>query len=307
MKEEIKGAPGRGLDRAIKILGVLLLLVVIASGLYYYIDRYVYTNVPLVEREAKRLEEMIRRDPSNPDLRVQVALYYAEKGLLDEAIVQSKEALRLNEYHQEALIALGDLYMRKGRFQEALEPYGKVVEMNRENPFRKENKQLEGVYYYMGVAYLGLGRPADAIEQLKEALTIDRTDADAHYMLGSAYQHQGNCDEAVSAYNEALRFVPDFKEVFQGLAQCYDKTGAKERANYARAMVSYSSAQYDEAIRQLQGVVAAMPDFAEAYFGLGMAYEKKGRKELAIGAYENAVRAKPDFILAQQRLQGLRR
>lgn len=294
------------IDRWTKYLALFILLGGLGFGIYYYIDRYFYPSEPLTQREARRLEDLIRRDPGNAELRWQIALLYWEEGRTDDAIAQSKEAITINPAHEPALATLGNIYVELKRYQEALEPLLKVVDLNKENPYRLENKRLEAVYYWLGMSYLGLARPQEAVAALKEAVTIDRTDADAHYMLGNAYLQLGSYPEAVGSYRQATRFVFDFLEAYQGLTSAYEKMGDAARASYARGMVAFSSKNYDAAIAELQRATQALPDFADGFFGLGLAYERKGQKDKAIENYEATLRLDANHFLAGIRLQALR-
>jgi len=296
---------GRLRNRRAGIFIFIVCLVIVIGGVIAYLVTSRDQPGELVEREVTKLEEIVAQNPDDPDKRVELALLYSEAGSLEQAIEQLKVALEINESHQGALVALGDIYMELGRYEEAIEPYLKVVELNEDNPMRGISRQLEGVYYYLGVAYFNLGKSEEAIESLEEALAIDRTDADAWYMLGATYQHMGEMEKAIDAFKEAVRFVPNFAEAYQSLAQCYEKTGQENLARYARAMVSYSSGDISGAVRQLEEVVATAPDVAEAYLGLGLAYEKEGQVEKAISAYQQALRIDPDMWLAQAKLQAL--
>jgi tetratricopeptide (TPR) repeat protein len=297
--------PGRIRTRKFGIFIALSLLLATAGVVAYLLIPRQAAPVGLIEREISRLERMVEQNPDDPDRRVELALLYSTAGSYQQAIAQLRVALELDESHQGALVALGDVYMELQRYGDAIEPYTKVVELNKDNPMRGISQQLEGVYYYLGVAYFNLGRPEDAVHSLEEALGIDKTDADAWYMLGRAYQHLGEFPKAIDSFAEAVRFVPDFTEAYQGLAQCYERTGESNFATYAQAMASYSLGSTGEAIRQLESVVATAPDFAEAYLGLGLAYEKEGQLDKAISSYEKALRLKPDLWLAQAKLQAL--
>jgi tetratricopeptide (TPR) repeat protein len=287
--------------------GILLAagLAIVIAGVVTYLLLPREQPGELVEREVARLEKIVAQNPDDPDRRVELALLYSETGALEQALVQLQAALELDDSHQGALVALGDIYMEQGRYQEALEPYLKVVELNQDNPLRGVSRQLEGVYYYLGVAYFNLGQSEKAIESLEEALAIDRTDADAWYMLGATYQHIGELEKAIDSFKQAVRFVPNFAEAYQGLAECYEKTGQGSLARYAEAMVSYSSGALTKAIKQLEEVVTTAPELAEAYLGLGLAYEKEGQVEKAISAYQQALNLDPDIWLAQAKLQAL--
>lgn len=294
------------MDRWTRYLALFIIVGGLAFGAYYYMDRYFYPSEPLPQREARRLEELIRRDPGNAELRWQVALLYWDQGRLDEAIAQSQEAIAINPNHEPALATLGNLYVEQKRYQEAVEPFLKVVALNEKNPMRFENRRLEAAYYWLGFAYLALGQPEKARDALKEALTIDRTDADAHYLLGNAHLRLGSYPEAVISYRQATRFVFDYLEAYQGLLQAYEKLGDEARVDYARGMVDFSSRNYDAAIAELQRVTQALPDFADGFFGLGLAYERKGQKDKAMENYEATLRLDANHFLAGLRLQALR-
>ncbi|MFC1991956.1 tetratricopeptide repeat protein [Chloroflexota bacterium] len=291
--------------RKLDVLIALCFLAAIAGAIVYFFIFSEPNPGEFVEREIARLEKLVEQNPNDPNSRVGLALLYSEAGYQQQAIKQLKTALNLNDSHQGTLAALGDIYMELGHYEEAIEPYSKVVELNRDNQMRGVSKRLEGVYYYLGTAYFNLGRPKDAIQSFEEALTIDKTDADAWYMLGATYQHLQEYEKAIESFEQAVRFVPDFEEAYQGLASCYEATGQTNLAMYANAMVTFSSGFWDESIQQLEKVIVTTPGLAEAYLGLGMAYEKVREIENAIDAYKSALRLKPDMWLAQARLQSL--
>jgi superkiller protein 3 len=301
----MKLIPSKALDRAIFFLAIFVVVAGIGFGAFYYIDRYYYPNDTLVDRQTSQLEEMIRRDPGNPDLRVQVALHYLTKGWYEKAEEQSREALKINENHEGALVTLGSIMIESGQYQEAIEPFAKVVELNADSPTRLENRRLEAAYYYLGMAYLNVDIPEEAVESLKEALLIDHTDADAHYLLGRAYQAQKDYEGAIASYGEALRFVPDYEEAYQGLTESYEAIGDNTMVLYGRGMVNFTQGNYEVAIDLLKQVVEAKPELAEGFFGLGISYEKSGMVQEAIDAYEQALAINPDYFAAQQRHQGL--
>lgn len=260
----------------------------------------------LLERQISSLEDEVAQNPNNLNKKVDLALLYSDADLHKKAVAELMIVLESEESHQEALLALGYVYMSMGSYKEALEPYGKIVELNKDNPMRYINRQLQSTHYYMGVAYFNLGNYEYAIQSLKECLAIDKTDADAWYMLGNAYHSLQDLQKAIEAYEQAVRFVPDFQEAYQGLALCYEATGQTEIVLYADAMVNYCSGLTDEAINQLEQVVALNQNFTEAYFGLGLAYEKKGEINKAINAYERASYLNPDLWLAQAKVEMLR-
>ncbi len=287
------------------VIIALLLVAVVASVLAYLL---VSPDPPLGEiasREITRVEELVDQDPEDPNTRVELAILYYDAGLREQALDQLGTALELDESHHGALTALGDAYMGLERYQEATEPYIKMVELFEDNPFRHISKQLQGVYYQLGVAYSELGRHEEAARSLEEAISIDWTDADTWYVLGETYKQLGQCEESIDSFKQAVRFIPNFLEAYEGLAQCYTETGQPDLAAYAIAMTSYSSGSFGDAARQLEDIVIAVPDLVEAHLGLGLAYQNEGEIEKAIDAYSNALQLDPDLWLAQAKLEAL--
>jgi len=284
------------------ILGVLLTLSVVGFGAFYYYDRYVHPDVTLVDRQARHLEEMVRKNPQNADLRVAVANYYLDQKLVDSAIKQGKEALKISPDHEGALILLGRAYMAKGDADAAITQFNRVLELNKNNPMANVDQRLELVYYQLGKLYSQQDKYPKAIESLKHALIIDRTDSDAHYLLGTIYQKQSNDKDAVNEFQEALRFVPNFVEAYQGMKTSYAAMGKVQEAAYAQAMVLVMQGKYAAAAKQLEKVLEKSPDLTQAYFGLGIAYDKLGKRGQAINALQRYLKAYPNDIAAQQAL-----
>lgn len=287
------------------LIALALVVALAGASVGYFYATQESSPGELIQREVARLEKLVQENPDNPDLRVQLAVFYSKARDYNKAIDQLKEALRLDESHQGALITLGDIYMEQGRYQEAVEPYTKVVELNRDNPMRFASMQLEAVYYWLGVAYLELDKPQKAMEQFQEALKIAPTDADAHYQLGITYRRLDRLEEAVRSLKKATSFVPNYEEAYRALVECYKDQGNGDMVAWAQAMVKYSQGNYQEAIKELRELLLRLPNSADVYFGLGLAYENSFQPEMAIEAYRNTLRLKPDHWLAQQRLIAL--
>jgi len=259
----------------------------------------------LLDWEIQNLEKALESNPDNPAMRVNLALLYLDSEQYKKAESELKTVLEEEKNYTDALYALGYLYIETEEYQKSLEPFLAIVDLNKDNPMRLINRQLEAVYYYLGIVYHELGNYQDAIDSLNEALLIDRTDADAWYLLGNVYRDQRIYNKAIDSYKQALRFVPEFKEVYQAMKICYENSGEPDLARYAQAMVDYCSGDTDKAIEQLESINARGHDYAEVYLGLGMSYERKGEIELAIAAYEYALELEPDLWLAEMKLNAL--
>ena len=83
------------------------------------------------------------------------------------------------------------------------------------------------------------------------------------------------------------------------MAKCYQSLGDDAVVDYPRGMVSLLSGKYQKAIQQLSAVVAVKSDIANAFWGLGAAYERSGQTEAAKTAYQQALVVRPDHLLAR--------
>lgn len=64
----------------------------------------------------------------------------------------------------------------------------------------------------------------------------------------------------------------------------------------------FNAGQYDKAVAAYSQATRVKPDYADAYFGLGDAYDMLNRRDEAIKAYQQAVQLKPDLTEAHYSL-----
>ena len=84
---------------------------------------------------------------------------------------------------------------------------------------------------------------------------------------------QGKYDEAIKAYDEAIRLDPNLAEAWN---------------NKGNAL--YSQGKYDEAIKAYDEAIRLDPNFADAWCNKGNALDDKGKYDEAIKAYDEAIR-----------------
>jgi tetratricopeptide (TPR) repeat protein len=288
------------MDLSIWTLGALVLLSSIGFGAYYYYDRYGHASQTVIGNQIQNIEGMIRENPESPELRVAAANFYLEGGQTDQAIRQSQQVLAVNSNNQSALVVLGQAYKKTGNLQGAIDSFKQVVELNKDNPLAKIDPRLEMVHYELGTLYAQQNKYSEAVASFKLALDINKTDADARYALGVVYQKKNEPANAVTEFQEAIRYIPDFSEAYSGLATSQAALGKVPEAKYAHAMAQLLQGQPANAAAQLEELIGQTPSAKYAYFGLGLAYEKLGRRDEAIRALQEFIKTNPNDIAAQQ-------
>ena len=291
-------------------LGAAVVVLIGVFAVIYYRDRYVAPAAPNLSTEEERLahiEVMIRKDPSNVDLRLSVAQNYFTMKRYPDAIAQADEVLKIQADNKTALVLRGLSANESGKSEAALADFQKIIALSKDSPTAKMDDNLELAYYYAGLLYNRAQRYTDAQTVLKSALEINLGDADAWLELGRAYEGANQHQEAIDAYKQVVRFVPDYAEAYQGMETSYRASNQTGLADYAKGMAFFGNHDYLQAATTLETLIEKQPDVLDAYLGLGLVYEQLGARDKAIQALEHYTAARPDDIAAQQALARIRR
>jgi serine/threonine-protein kinase len=124
-------------------------------------------------------------------------------------------------------------------------------------------------------------------------------------MLAGIYQERWQWKDAEAEYKRALELKPNDVAAHQGFAHWLLCQGRVEEAlewsQRARDLdplevrgaqigwILFQAHRYDEAIRELRGVVTVYPDYADAHWILGFALIGNGQSEQAIPELEKTV------------------
>ncbi len=130
-----------------------------------------------------------------------------------------------------------------------------------------------------------------AVELYEVSLALFPT-AEAHTFLGWTYHFQGKIDEAIAECKLAIEVDPDF-------GNPYNDIGA-----YLIGME-----KYDEAIPWLEQAIRAKRYEPRQFplFNLGRVYLAKGFLSRAREMFQQALEIEPDYTLARESLEKLRR
>ncbi len=175
--------------------------------------------------------------------------------------------------------SLGAALARQGRFREAEEQYRLALGIRPDYLKARHN---------LGVALMKEGRMDEAVRELSAAARQAPSSAAIREALGEALLRSGRWAEAAGELGEALRLGPD---------------GAGLENNLGSAL--FGLGRNREAMSRFMRAATLDPTDAVSRFNLGLALELAGKDERAGGAYREALRLRPGYPEARQRLRGI--
>lgn len=217
---------------------------------------------------------VIRPESASGHTNLGAALH--DKGDLDGAIAEQREAIRLQPDNAGAHTNLGEVLRRKGKLDEAIAAHREALRLE---------PGIAEVHTNLGRALSEKGDHNAAIHELREAIRLKPTLAIGHSILGHVLSQLGNRDGAMLELQEALRLQPD-------LAVAHDNLGK----------VSLAAGKLDAAITSFRDAVRYKPDNAVFHVDLSEALRRKGDLDGAIEVIREALRLQHDDASAHTSL-----
>jgi Tfp pilus assembly protein PilF len=175
--------------RRFRWLSYLLLLVVLTGNFCLTRLQNQYWENP--EHFYKRT---LQYAPYSARVYYRLALFYFNKGMIDEGIEQSKRAIEISPYYVLAYESLSTGYIIKEDYVQAIRLCRKALAIE-PNSYSLHNN--------LGVAYAAQGQIDKAIVEFKKAISLSSTYASAYNNLAIAYFHKKLYKLAVEYSNKA--------------------------------------------------------------------------------------------------------
>jgi len=236
----------------------------------------------------------------------------AIKGL--EGLKEDKSSNNQLELSQEQVNSVMALYAN-GQIQDAID---KIQSLNKDFP------NVPFLFNILGVCYKSLGQLAAAAKMFETAVDIKPDYAEAYYNLGVTLAANGELKAAVKPYKTAIALIPNYPDAHNNLGNIFKKLGKFKAAieSYQWAVAYkpgkfagtefnlgtlFSDIDQKTAIKHFEKAIAIKPDFAEAYYSLGLVFRDLGLKAEAIESYNKAINIRPDYIDVHKDLSNIKK
>lgn len=261
--------------------------------------------------EAQRLlENVLSRDPKNPEARILEAQIFLAKGETNKAVehfedlertykdvpvinYQLARAYLQNKNPAQASVALTHAIAAKPDYLEAillrseldLQSGNASLVVPSMITVLKQRPHLRPAELLLTEAFLSLGRFGEAAAVIREQIRVSPTDADACYQLGLVLREQKKFDEAKAAFEKVLELAPGN---LMAINQLVDLDIAKK--------------DFNSAMLRVQGELQKKPISGIAYFMEGKTYAAQGRLNEAEVSLVKALELDPGSLGTYQLL-----
>lgn len=217
------------------------------------------------------LQEVLARDPDNPDAYRLMGVEALQQGHPGDAVVLLKKAISIDPDFVVGWIDLGRAHAAQGDFAQAVDATRHAVDL--------EPRAL--LPHVLSAGYLSrMGRYNEAIAKYNDGLATAPGNRDCLLGLGHALRTIGRHAGSVAAYREVMRTQPAAAEAYWSLANLKNARFEPDEIDMMRQQVANDDLSDDER--------------AQFMFALGKAYEDEADYERSFGYYEtgNAVQRK---------------
>jgi tetratricopeptide (TPR) repeat protein len=192
---------------------------------------------------------------------------YRQRGDLDNAARDFREASALDPTATRPLEQLGDILYQQQRYKAAIDAY--------EARLRLDDRSAS-IRYRIGLTHYRDHNLDAALAALRAASALDPQSADVHYLVGVCLREKGKPTEALTELGKAVQLSPGSVAAREELA---DLLGSLNR--------------HAEEIEQLD-VLAALDSRLERRVAVGLAHARAGHLDLAVLTLGSALERAPD-------------
>ncbi len=265
-----------------------------------------YMQTGSFDKAAATFKTVQAQRPKDPKTAYYLGLALLQGGKTDEAVPALQNAVKLQPTAP-AYLELGSALSKQGKPEDAAAAFQSAAALDPKDP---------QAVLYAGMLDHQAGHDDKAIPALKKALELGTDNKfGAHMTLAEAYDKAGQKDQAIQEYTLASEAKPDDFGAVANLGALEEQTGktADATAAYRKALAlsgtpPASQAQIQDALAQIlaQGAgteeavtlltqaTQAVPTNAQYQSDLGQVYEKEGKADLALAAYQKALALEPN-------------
>lgn len=231
-----------------------------------------------VETLEEALEKGVAEDPgrdaeTRADFHRELAALSAGLGDEEKALGHLKRAVELEPDHGATRVRYGDFLARARRFEEAIEQYDRVLEVQPDAP------GASAVRVRRGTALVNLDRGEEAVAEFRRAVELAPEDPVVHHLFAETLAFLGRTEEA----EEQRRLAEELS----------DTDSQRSRLLLREASEAIADQDFDRALERYREVLELAPERVAARNGLARVLGHLGRYREAVEEFDRALELAP--------------
>ena len=186
-----------------------------------------YLDKGRIDDAIAQARQALAVEPGSADAQGTLGAALARKGELDEAITHLDAALQSNPKLLRAHYNLANVWLQKGDIDRAITNYEQELQIQPQFAEGQNN---------LASALFRKGRLDEAQQHLRNALELDPNNPEAHNNLGIALSQRGDMPQAIAQWNQTLAIQPDNLEAQCNLVWVYATFPDKSIRNGPKAV-----------------------------------------------------------------------
>jgi tetratricopeptide (TPR) repeat protein len=258
------------------------------------------------------MSEVVKMDSTKAEYYLTIADAEFARGNSGMSKTALDKCLQLDPKNLIALERMAELYFYVKQYEKSIGYLDQILKADIRNP---------KAYFMKGMNFKEKGDTARAIGSFQTTIEQQPDYYDAYQQLGMIYTAQNN-PLGIQYFDGALRIKPKSEEALYGRGMCYQEV----KHDYDKAIQDYTSITqmnpqnsnahfalgfihfqylkvYAEAVKHYTRAIDADPNWPEAIYNRGLAYESMGNIAAAKSDYEKALKIRADYALAQAGLK----
>jgi len=219
--------------------------------------------------QLQAAEKLLAEFPDNDDVVYLAGLVRDEQGDSDAAMKLWARSLELDATRADAHESLGYALLLRDDYEQAEKHLRAALAID---------PALLGARVRLATAVSHQGRMREVISILGVTNSLS---AEAHRLMGEAYQHLLEYENAKASYEAAIRLKPDFMEAYYGLSRTCGQLGDRERSRALLEKFSALKKASDDEGRSWRAnfspLRVAKKSVAQTHTDVGRVYLKQGR------------------------------
>jgi len=233
------------------------------------------------ELAIKEYQLALQTDPASNYLKARLAVLYFTTGDVPSAVRFADEVADVPGLDAQMLGQIGGMYAAAGKPDKALRLFNRAIE---QEPQRSEH------FFAKGLLQANQKQYVEAEDTIRAGIKISPDSAVGYYYLGRIGVEARDFDKATTHFEQAVALNPAFEPAYVALGSVYEAKQDRDKAigiyrRYLQGVnpknrdirhhlirLQVSAKQYDDALRELQEMLAEDPSDLDAQLRMGLVY-----------------------------------